>query len=207
MRVITGTAKGRKLKTLPGLDVRPTIEGVKEAIFSIVQFDVEDAVVLDLFAGSGQLGIEALSRGAKKVVFVDNSAESIKIIKDNLKHTELTENAVVCNMANNAFLRSTREKFDIAILDPPYNHKLIHKSMPQLVEKMSESGIIICEHEKETSLPERFGDFAISKIYRHGRVTLTAYRRSIEDEKESEETEENETESEIIPTETDSEEI
>lgn len=177
MRVITGTAKGRRLKTLPGLDVRPTIEGVKEAIFSIIQFEIEDAVVLDLFSGSGQLGIEALSRGAKKVVFVDNAAESVKIIKDNLKHTGLEANAVVCNMANNAFLRSTKEKFDIAILDPPYNHKLIHKSMPQLVEKMSESGIIICEHEKETDLPERFGDFAISKIYRHGRVTLTAYRK------------------------------
>lgn len=189
MRVITGTAKGRRLKTLPGLDVRPTIEGVKEAIFSIVQFEIEDAVVLDLFSGSGQLGIEALSRGAKKVVFVENAAESVKIIKDNLKHTGLEANAVVCNMANNAFLRSTKEKFDIAILDPPYNHKLIHKSMPQLVEKMSESGIIICEHEKETSLPERFGSFAVSKIYRHGRVTLTAYRKYEEIEEASTEAE------------------
>ena len=177
MRVITGSAKGRRLKTLPGLDVRPTIEGVKEAIVSIVQFDVEDAVVLDMFAGSGQLGIEALSRGARKAVFVDNSPESIKIIKDNLKHTRLEKNAVVVNSANNAFLRSTRDTFDIAILDPPYNHRLIHKSMPQLVEKMSESGIIICEHERETTLPERFGDFAVSKIHRHGRATLTVYRR------------------------------
>ena len=177
MRVITGSAKGRRLKTLPGLDVRPTIEGVKEAIFSIVQFDVEDAVVLDMFAGSGQLGIEALSRGARKAVFVDNSPESIKIIKDNLKHTRLEKNAVVVNSANNAFLRSTRDTFDIAILDPPYNHRLIHKSMPQLVEKMSESGIRICEHERETTLPERFGDFAVSKIHRHGRATLTVYRR------------------------------
>ena len=189
MRVITGTAKGRRLKTLPGLDVRPTIEGVKEAIFSIVQFEIEDAVVLDLFSGSGQLGIEALSRGAKKVVFVDNAAESVKIIKDNLKHTGLEANAVVCNMANNAFLRSTKEKFDIAILDPPYNHKLIHKSMPHLVEQMSASGIIICEHEQETSLPERFGSFAVSKIYRHGRVTLTAYRKYEEIEEASTEVE------------------
>lgn len=181
MRVITGSAKGRRLKTLPGLEVRPTIEGVKEAIFSIVQFEVEDAVVLDMFAGSGQLGIEALSRGAKKVCFVDNSAESVKIIRDNLKHTQLEANAVVSNMANNAFLRSTKEKFDIAILDPPYNHKLIQKTMPQLVEKMSECGIIICEHERETDLPVRFGDFAISKIYRHGRATLTAYRRKTDD--------------------------
>lgn len=192
MRVITGSAKGRRLKTLPGLEVRPTIEGVKEAIFSIVQFEVEDAVVLDMFAGSGQLGIEALSRGAKKVCFVDNSAESIKIIRDNLKHTQLEANAVVSNMANNAFLRSTKEKFDIAILDPPYNHKLIQKTMPQLVEKMSECGIIICEHERETDLPERFGDFAISKIYRHGRATLTAYRRKADDTDEEAADSENE---------------
>lgn len=194
MRVITGSAKGRRLKTLPGLDVRPTIEGVKEAIFSIVQFEVEGAVVLDMFAGSGQLGIEALSRGAKKVYFVDNSPESIKIIRDNLKHTGLEAGANVASMANNAFLRSTRETFDIAILDPPYNHKLIQKTMPQLVEKMSECGIIICEHERETVLPERFGDFAVSKIYRHGRATLTAYRRSAaeaaEESSETEETEE-----------------
>lgn len=188
MRVITGSAKGRRLKTLPGLEVRPTIEGVKEAIFSIVQFDVEGAVVLDMFAGSGQLGIEALSRGAKKVYFVDNSAESVKVIRDNLKHTGLEENAVVCNMANNAFLRGAKEKFDIAILDPPYNHKLLHKTLPQLVEKMAENGIIICEHERETSLPERFGEFGVSKVYRHGRATLTAYRRfEAEEEKEAKE--------------------
>lgn len=178
MRVITGSAKGRRLKTLPGTDVRPTTDGVKEAIFSIVQFEVEGAVVLDLFAGSGQLGIEALSRGAAKVVFVDNSAESVKVVKENLQHTRLEENAVVINTANNAFLRSTREKFDIAILDPPYNHNLIQKSMPQLVEKMAEGGIIICEHEKETALPARFGDFSVSKVYRHGRATLTAYRKN-----------------------------
>jgi 16S rRNA (guanine(966)-N(2))-methyltransferase RsmD len=184
LRVITGSAKGRRLKTLPGLEVRPTIEGVKEAIFSIVQFEIEGAIVLDMFAGSGQLGIEALSRGAKKVYFVDNSAESVKVIRDNLKHTRLEENAVVSNTANNAFLRSTRETFDIAILDPPYNHKLIRKTMPALVEKMSEGGIIICEHERETELPERFGEFGISKVYRHGRATLTAYRRSPEEKTE-----------------------
>lgn len=194
MRVITGSAKGRRLKTLPGLDVRPTIEGVKEAIFSIVQFEVDGAVVLDMFAGSGQLGIEALSRGAKKVYFVDNSAESVKVIRDNLKHTRLEENAVVSNTPNNAFLRASRETFDIAILDPPYNHKLIQKTMPMLVEKMSENGIIICEHERETALPERFGEFMISKVYRHGRATLTAYRRKAEEEETEEQEQEQEQE-------------
>lgn len=186
MRVITGSAKGRRLKTLPGIDIRPTSDNVKEAIFSIVQFELEGATVLDLFAGSGQLGIEALSRGAKKVFFVDNSAEAIKIVKDNLAHTRLYENAVVINTANNAFLRSTNEKFDIALLDPPYNHGLIQKSMPALVEKMSETGIIICEHEKETKLPESFKDFSISKIYRHGRATITAYRRNHNEEENEE---------------------
>lgn len=182
MRVITGTARGRRLKTLPGFDVRPTTDGVKEAIFSIIQFDVEGAVVLDLFAGSGQLGIEALSRGAKKVVFVDNSPESIKVVRANLSHTQLEKNAVVVNTPNNVFLKSTREVFDIAILDPPYEHKLIQKSMPQLIEKMSPQGIIICEHEKETVLPEEYGDFKVSKIYRHGRTNLTVYRREVDDE-------------------------
>lgn len=177
MRVITGAAKGRRLKTLPGLNVRPTTEEVKEAIFSIVQFDIEGAVVLDMFAGCGQLGIEALSRGAKKVYFVDNSSESIKTIKENLAHTKLESAAVVVNAPNNVFVKSTAEKFDIAILDPPYNYKLIQKTMPPLVEKMSENGIIICEHERETVLPERYGDFRAEKIHRHGKATLTVYRR------------------------------
>ena len=189
MRVVAGKHRSRLLYSPKNSDVRPTTDMVKESIFNIIQNDVIGSKFLDLFAGSGAIGIEAISRGAEKVVFVDNAAESVKIIKDNLKHTGLEANAVVCNMANNAFLRSTKEKFDIAILDPPYNHKLIHKSMPQLVEKMSESGIIICEHEKETSLPERFGSFAVSKIYRHGRVTLTAYRKYEEIEEASTEVE------------------
>ena len=184
MRVITGSAKGRRLKTLPGLDVRPTIEGVKEAIFSIVQFDIEDAVVLDLFAGSGQLGIEALSRGARKAVFVDNSSESVKIIRENLAHTKLEDRAVVVNMPNSAFLKSTNETFDIAVLDPPYDHKLIQKSMPQLIEKMSDYGIIICEHERNTVLPESYGDFKVSRIHRHGKTTLTVYRKANNDTEE-----------------------
>ncbi len=177
MRVITGSAKGRRLKTLPGLEVRPTIEGVKEAIFSIVQFEIEGAIVLDMFAGSGQLGIEALSRGAKKVYFVDNSAESVKVIRDNLKHTRLEENAVVSNTANNAFLRSTRETFDIAILDPPYNKGLIEKCMPALVYSMSDDGIIACETSKNEILPQNFGDFSVYRERIYGKTKITLYRK------------------------------
>ena len=178
MRVITGIARGMRLKTLEGNDVRPTAEKIKEAMFSIVQFDLEDAVVLDLFAGSGQLGIEALSRGASKAYFVDSSPASIGVVKENLKHTKMEENAVVCNMPNSAFLRTTPAKFDIAFLDPPYGKKLINRSLPALVEIMSENGIIVCEHEKDCRLPEEEGDFKIHKTYKYGQICLTVYRRN-----------------------------
>lgn len=179
MRVITGTARGMRLKTLEGTDiVRPTAEKIKESMFSIVQFELEDAVVLDLFAGSGQLGIEALSRGASKVYFVDNSPASIAVVRENLKHTKLEENAVVSNMPNSAFLRTTPAKFDIAFLDPPYGKKLIQRSLPALVERMSENGIIVCEHEKDCRLPENEGDFSIHKTYKYGQICLTVYRRN-----------------------------
>lgn len=178
MRVITGTARGMKLKTLEGTDiVRPTAEVVKESMFSIVQFDIEDAVVLDLFAGSGQLGIEALSRGAKKVYFVDNNPASIGVVRENLKHTKLEDNAVVSNMPNSAFLRSAREKIDIAFLDPPYGKKLIQRSLPALTEIMSDDGIIVCEHEKECRLPDEENGFAVSRTYNYGKISLTVYRR------------------------------
>lgn len=179
MRVITGIARGMRLKTLEGTDVvRPTAEKIKEAMFSIVQFDLEDAVVLDLFAGSGQLGIEALSRGAAKAYFVDNSPASIGVVRENLKHTKLEDNAVVCNMPNSAFLRTTPAKFDIAFLDPPYGKKLIQRSLPALVSVMSENGIIVCEHEKECRLPEEEGDFKIHKTYKYGQICLTVYKRN-----------------------------
>ena len=178
MRVITGKARGMKLKALEGTDiVRPTADAVKEAMFSIVQFDIEGALVLDLFAGSGQLGIEALSRGARKAWFVDSSRLSIELIRDNLEHTRLADSAEVVNMPNSAFLRSAREKFDIAFLDPPYGKGLIERSLSALTEKMSENGIIVCEHEKELRLPERVNGFLLSKTYSYGKIRLSVYRK------------------------------
>ena len=120
MRVITGTARGRKLIAPEGLDVRPTKDSVKEAIFSAIQFETEGSVVLDLFSGSGQLGIEAVSRGAKKAYLVDSSQNSIKFIKQNVAHVGFESQCEIVNMPNSAFLRTTGEKFDIALLDPPY---------------------------------------------------------------------------------------
>ena len=188
MRVITGKARGMKLKSLEGTElIRPTADMVKEAMFSIVQFDVEDAVVLDLFAGSGQLGIEALSRGARKCYFVDSSREAVALIRDNLAHTKLADCAEVVNMPNSAFLRTVREKIDIALLDPPYGKKLIQRSLPALTEVMSADGIIVCEHETDCRLPEEEGGFAVSKTYKYGKISLTVYRRKDESEETEEE--------------------
>jgi 16S rRNA (guanine(966)-N(2))-methyltransferase RsmD len=183
MRVITGKARGRKLITVEGTDVvRPTAENVKEAIFSAIQFEIEGRTVLDLFAGSGQLGIEALSRGAKECYFVDAAAVSIKAVKENLKSTGLEDDAKVVNMPFSAFLKSTRAVFDIAILDPPYNYKLIQKALPNLVEKMSENGVIVCEHEKECVLPKTVGGFEIVRILSHSRTAVTIYRAAADNE-------------------------
>ena len=133
MRVITGTARGRKLKDLPGLDTRPTTDKVKESIFNIVQFDIEGRRVLDLFAGTGQLGIEALSRGAEKCVFVDQSREAAKVIGENVKTTGFENRSRVAQGDAISFLTSCREKFGLAFLDPPYASDLLDKALQKKI--------------------------------------------------------------------------
>ncbi|MBR5559207.1 MAG: 16S rRNA (guanine(966)-N(2))-methyltransferase RsmD [Oscillospiraceae bacterium] len=184
MRVITGTARGRKLQTLPGLDVRPTTDQVKEAIFSTIQFEVEGSLFLDLFAGSGQMGIEALSRGARFCVFVDSSRQAQDVIRDNLASTGLAKQSRVAAMDSLGYLTTAAEQFDIAFLDPPYNQGLIPKALPLLAPKMTPGGVILCEHQKGEELPETAGEFKIYRTYRYGKVMVTAYRRPADQDDE-----------------------
>ncbi len=177
MRVITGTAGGKKISAPEGMDVRPTPERVKEGIFSAIQFDVEGRRVLDLFAGSGQLGIEALSRGAQSATFVDSSAASIKHIRANLSATGLEENAKVISGDFASFLCMTKDTFDIAFIDPPYAAGLFEKALEKAADVMSEYGVIFCEHPKEIKLPSEVKEFAVAKEYRYGKVFVTCYRR------------------------------
>lgn len=177
MRVITGVARGRRIKTLEGYEVRPTTEKVKEAVFSSIQFEIEAANVLDLFCGCGQMGIEALSRGAKFCVFVDNAKSSVEIVKENLKETDLFQSSRVVNMNAEDFVKTTKDKFDVVFMDPPYLKELIQKVLPELVEKMNEGGVILCEHDFKDALPEEIGNFRIKKTYKYGRVSVTAYRK------------------------------
>lgn len=182
MRVITGAARGRRLTAPQGLDTRPTSEMVKEAIFSVVQFEVEGAEVLDLFAGSGQMGIEALSRGAKHCVFVDNSRECQQIQRQNLAHTGLAGKArVVCSDAESV-LRTAAGPFDIAFLDPPYEKGLAEKLLPKVAALMREGGAIFCETGREETLPEAAGEFLRFREYRYGKIKVSLYRRPAETE-------------------------
>lgn len=178
MRVITGSAKGRRLHTLEGIDVRPTTEIVKEAMFSIIQFEIEGRRVLDLFAGSGQLGIEALSRGAKNAVFVDASRQSLKVVNDNLEVTGFSKISNVLCTDSIAFLRGRTGTFDIAFLDPPYKTGLLQKALENIDRAMSEAGIIVCEAPYGEAMPETAGDFPLFKSYKHGKTCIHVYRKT-----------------------------
>ena len=175
MRVITGSARGRKLKEPAGMDIRPTTDMVKESVFNIIQFQVEGARVLDLFAGTGQLGIEALSRGAASAVFVDQSQEAVKLIRENLDHTGLADRARITRGDSLQFLRSG-EKFDIVFLDPPYGVGLLEKALEGAAgfDILRENGIIVCESRKGDNLPD-LGPGYRQREYRYGKIKLTTY--------------------------------
>ena len=177
MRVITGIARGAKLLTLEGEDVRPTADRVKEAIFSIIQFEIEGRNVLDLFAGSGQLGIEALSRGAVSCTFVDQRNEAAAMVKQNLMNVKLFEKAKVLTSEAVAFLKYSKNVFDIAIIDPPYSKGLVNAVLPYVAPLMSPQGSIICEVAKKDELPKNAGDFVLVNQYNYGKTSVGLYKK------------------------------
>jgi 16S rRNA (guanine966-N2)-methyltransferase len=138
-------------------------------------------MVLDLFAGSGQLGIEALSRGAKFAVFVDTERQAQECIRQNLAVTRLAQQARVAAMPAESYLASCKERFDIALLDPPYQSGLLQTVLPQVAARMQPEGVIVCESERDEQLPECAGDFVLYKTYRYGRVKVTTYRKQQEE--------------------------
>ena len=186
MRVIAGKYKGRKLNSPDNYDIRPTTDKAKEALFSILTNEIYGSRVLDLFAGTGSLGIEALSRGAEYCVFADSSRESIRLIKSNLEHCKVEEDTKVTagDFRKTLMNLSSRvedgleEKFDIILLDPPYNKNIL----PEAIELISgggilaDDGVIIAEHRKEEELPDEIGSFTKEKERRYGIVKLSIYR-------------------------------
>ena len=179
MRVITGSARGRRLKELEGMETRPTTSKVKESLFSIIQFDIEGRRVLDLFAGTGQLGIEALSRGAAECVFVDRRGDAVELIRENVKLCGLESAARVRKGDALAYLRSG-EKFDLIFLDPPYATDLLDRALEEITEFdiCRQHGIIIAESAAEHALPPVQPPYALYREYRYGKIKLTVYHRS-----------------------------
>jgi len=176
MRVITGTARGRRLKTPEGMDIRPTTDNVKESVFNILQFDIEGRRVMDLFAGTGQLGIECLSRGAKEVVFIDQSRDAVKIVKENLKACGFS--APVLQQDALSYLGACG-KFDLIFVDPPYDAELYQPVLEKInsIDILSEGGIILCESRRETDMPEMQAPYFLRKEYRYGKVKLSLYSK------------------------------
>ena len=174
MRVITGKARGKKLREPDDYSIRPTTDMVKESIFNIIQFDIDGRRVLDLFAGTGQLGIECLSRGAASATFVDSSRKAISIVKQNLKSCGME--ARVVNEDSLAFL-GRGGKYDLIFLDPPYATDLIDKALKiiKLVDILSEGGIIICESSRDKAMPEMEAPYRRIKEYNYGKVKITTY--------------------------------
>ena len=180
MRVITGKARGIQLKTPEGMLTRPTADRVKEALFSIINFDIPGANVLDLFGGTGQLGIEALSRGASSAVFVDAREESCKLIRENLKRTKLEQNAKVIRSDYLDYLGRCREQYDIIFLDPPYAEVFLENAIKKITEIdiLHSNGIIVAERPLGKDLPREVEGYARSKDYKYGKVLLTIYRKA-----------------------------
>ena len=173
MRVISGSARGRKLKEPVGFEIRPTSDMVKESVFNIIQFDIEGRRVLDLFAGTGQLGIEAMSRGARSVVFVDSRPNAVKLIKENLKLCGFSDDASVYARDALSYLKSD-EKFDLIFVDPPYDMQLTGKALEKIIEfdKLNTNGIIICEIKADGAAPYVLPPCYAQKEYRYGSVRI-----------------------------------
>ena len=176
MRIITGKARGIKLNTLEGEATRPTAERIKEAVFSKLQFDIEGRKILDLFSGSGQLALEALSRGASEATLIDNSPEAIKIIRENANKTKLLDSCRIYKSdALDYIKRNKGERFDIVFLDPPYASQLYTLVLNALIEfdMLKATSIIVCESDREIFDDKIKEKYEIVKTNKYGKTIIT----------------------------------
>lgn len=192
MRIITGEYRGRRLESPIGYDVRPTTDKVKEAIFNLLMNDIYDAVVVDLFAGTGNLGLEALSRGAKRCYFCDNSRDSLKLIKTNIEKCRAQEKSVVLAGDYRKALSRIREQAQVIILDPPYKDGLYESCLAEIdeLDLLDREGIIIAEHGVRDYVPETSGSLVKVRERKYGKIMVSIYRHAAFLEDEAADTEE-----------------
>lgn len=178
MRVIAGSARSVPLLSREGLETRPTTDRVKEAIFNIIQFEIEGRQVLDLFGGSGQMAIEALSRGAAGAVIVDRSQDSVSVIRKNLEKTRLADRAQVLCADGLEYLERTKNRFDLIFLDPPYRENLLENALKRIseIDILKSGGIIVCERPSDKALPDDYAAFRRVRDYRYGKTGVSVFR-------------------------------
>jgi len=174
LRVISGSARGKKLLSPDGQDIRPTLDRVKESVFNMIAFSANDASVLDLFCGSGALGIEALSRGAREAVFVDADRKSIQITEKNLELTRLKPYATCVLSDSIAFLKTTDKQFDLIFLDPPYESFLYEKALNEIKVRnlLAPDGLLIVEFDKVLTPLFSHCGFSVQREKKYGRVKI-----------------------------------
>ena len=183
VRVVSGICKGRPLKAVPGNTTRPTTDKVKEALFNMIGPYFEGGIGLDLFAGSGGLGLEALSRGMEKVIFIDREPKAIQVIHENIKACKFEENTEVYRNDADRALRALIKReicFDYIFLDPPYKKQQIVSLMEKMDKQdiVKSDGIVVCEHSFDVVLPEKVGRFTEIKHEQYGMIAVTIYSRN-----------------------------
>lgn len=180
MRVVAGKAKGTQLKTIPSNDTRPTKDMVKEALFSILYGKVQDSYFLDLFAGSGAVGIEALSRGASKAYFSDSNIACVKVIDFNIQKTHFESSSIVLHGDYKKTIEKIKNtKFDIVFIDPPYNKGMGLEAIELLIsnDMISTDGIIVYETDEVENIPDSIKNYERYNYKKYGRNILNFYRR------------------------------
>ena len=180
MRIIAGEFRGRRLKSPPDYSVRPTSDKVKEAVFSIIlPFFTDKTVVMDVFAGSGNMGLEAISRGAVRAYFSDSSKDSLKLVKDNVSICKAQDRAVLLNADFRSAIARVKENIDFYFLDPPYADGYIIEALDNIIDcgSLAPNGMIVCEHDVHDKLPEEYRELECFRSRRYGKTGLTIYRR------------------------------
>lgn len=186
MRVISGTRKGLPLKAVPGTNTRPTTDKVKESIFNMIGPYFNGGTAVDLFAGSGGLGIESLSRGIDTCIFIEKDYKAIQTINENLKKCRLEDASEIYKIDASRAVKAFEKRalsIELLFVDPPYSKTPFYELVGDIVEKglMSETGMIVCEHEKMVDLPDAYGDFHLSRRENYGGTVISIYRHQEEE--------------------------
>lgn len=179
MRIIAGELKGRRLTSPSDYRVRPTTDKVKEAIFSMISPYIQDSIIFDMFAGTGNLGLEAISRGAKRAYFIDRDRTSIGLVRQNVLYCKVEDRAVIMMADYASAIGKLSEQADVIFLDPPYDAGYMVNCIEMISENdlLVDDGVIVAEHSSAETLPEEIGEMMLIKTKRYGKISVSLYEK------------------------------